>query len=99
MFSKLQQKWQVGGWRLLLILVTFDTGGSLNGLDGKKVMTLSGIESSWLYIILYITVVTVFWPLMVLVVSIPLGQFHFFRKYIYKIGNKMFGIKAAENNP
>jgi hypothetical protein len=44
MFKSLQQKWKVSGWRLLLILFTFAIGGSLTGLAGKKLMTVSGIE-------------------------------------------------------
>jgi hypothetical protein len=33
--------------------------------------------------------VTALWPLMVLAISIPFGQFRFFRSYIKKLGEKM----------
>jgi hypothetical protein len=36
MIKHLQKKWNVNGWRLLLILVTFSVGGSLTGIIGKK---------------------------------------------------------------
>ncbi|MFN2457177.1 MAG: DUF6787 family protein [Chitinophagaceae bacterium] len=96
MLKRLQTKWKVSGWRLLLILITFIIGGSLTGLAGKKIMSLTGIENAWLYIPLYIIVVTLIWPIMVLIVSIPLGQFIFFRNYIKKIGSRMTGRKTEK---
>lgn len=89
MLKKLQQKWGVDGWRLLLILITFATGGSLTGLLGKKLMSFTGIINPVLYIIIYIILVTIIWPMMVLVVSIPLGQFRFFTNYLKKMGGRM----------
>ena len=71
--------------------MTFATGGSLTGYAGGKLMGLAGIESTVLYIPLYIIVITVLWPLMVLLASIPFGQFFFFKKYIGKIGNRITG--------
>jgi len=97
MFEKLQQKWKVSGWRLLLILVCFAIGGSLTGWAGKKIMNLTGIENAVLYIIIYIFVITCIWPLMVLLVSIPFGQFSFFRRYIQRLGQRLFGKKKPSN--
>lgn len=85
MFNRLQQKWKVSGWRLLLILITFAVGGSLTGLAGKKVMSFLRIDEPWLYVPIYIIVVTLIWPLMVLIVSIPMGQFRFFTEYLGKM--------------
>lgn len=89
MFKRLQQKWEVTPLRLLLILVTFAVGGSLTGILGRKVMQWIHVESTVLYIPVYIIIVTLIWPLMVLVVSIPFGQFFFFRKYLRKMGQRM----------
>ncbi len=94
MIKHLQKKWNVNGWRLLLILVTFSVGGSLTGIIGKKLMNLTGIEALWLYIPIYIIVVTGIWPLMVLLISIPLGQFRFFTSYLKKMFLK-FGRKKS----
>jgi hypothetical protein len=91
MLNKLQQKWKVGPVRLLLILITFAVGGSLTGWIGKKLMPFLDIKSIPLYIIVYLIVVTVIWPLMVILVSIPLGQFTFFRHYLAKLGRKLAG--------
>lgn len=96
MFERLQQKWNVGPGRLLLILITFALGGSATGYLGKKVMSFAGIENPWLFISVYIIVVTIIWPLMVLLVSIPFGQFNFFRSYIAKLGRRMAGKRHAE---
>src|SRR5690606_10901133 len=87
MIKRLRDKWQVSLGRLILILITFAIGGSLTGIIGKQVMGFTGIEAWWLYYPLYIIIMTIVWPAMVLMVSIPLGQFRFFTGYL----KKMFG--------
>jgi hypothetical protein len=89
MFEKLKEKWGVGAGRVSLILVTFALGGSLTGFLARKVMTFLEIEALYLFIPLYIILVTIFWPVMVLLVSLPLGQFFFFRSYIRRIAKKI----------
>lgn len=96
MFQKLQAKWKVNGLSLILILVTFATGGSLCGYLGKKVMNLTGIDKGVLWFILYIIIITILWPLCVLAISIPLGQFPFFKKYIAKIFARFSGKKKIK---
>ncbi|MBS1758685.1 MAG: hypothetical protein JST23_01075 [Bacteroidetes bacterium] len=91
MFEKLQKKWGVSGIRLGLIIATFAIGGSLTGFVAKKIMNLLAINEDWLWGTLYILIVTILWPLGVLIVSIPMGQFSFFKKYIQKIGQKFGG--------
>jgi hypothetical protein len=91
MIKRLRDKWQVSGLRLILILVTFATGGSLTGLIGKKLMSYTEIENPWLYFPLYIILITFIWPVMVIIVSIPLGQFNFFKAYLENMGNRIRG--------
>lgn len=98
MFERLQKKWKVSPGRLLLILVVFALGGSLTGYLGRMIMPLTGIKSTWLYVPVYIIVVTIIWPLMVLVVSIPFGQFFFFKSYIKKLGNRFSGRKRSDSS-
>ena len=95
MFERLQQKWKVSGWQLLFILFTFAIGGSLTGYAGKKIMNVLSIHQDWLWTIVYILLIILLWPLMVLVVSVPFGQFRFFIKYVQKIGARM-GITRSE---
>jgi len=94
MLERLQKKWKVNGVQLILIIATFAIGGSLTGFAGKKIMNILSVSQDWLWAILYIIIVTLLWPLAVLLVSIPFGQFSFFKKYIRKIGAKM-GIGSA----
>ena len=96
MFEKLQQKWKVGGWRLLLILMTFALGGSLCGYLGRKLLGLFNIEANIVRIPLYVVLVTILWPFCVILISIPFGQFGFFRTYLKKIGRRMTG-KRMQN--
>ena len=94
MFTKLKEKWKVNNLQLLLILCTFAFGGSMTGFVAKKIMNLLSIQTDWLWAIIYILLVTIIWPLMVLLVSIPLGQFRFFSAYTRKLGQKLGLIKA-----
>lgn len=93
MFGRLKDKWKVNGWQLTLILCTFSVGGSATGWVGKRIMNLLSIEMEWLWATLYILIMTLVWPLMVLIVSIPFGQFNFFRNYIKKLGEKFRFLK------
>lgn len=94
MFEKLQQKWKVGGLQVLVILCTFAIGGSLTGYVGRKLMVWMGIQEQWYFLPLYLIVVTLLWPLMVLLVSIPFGQFKFFTSYLSRMAAKLGLVKA-----
>lgn len=96
MFEKLQKKWKVGGLQLALILCTFTIGGSLTGFAGKKIMNVLEVSQDWLWGVLYIVLMTIIWPMAVLIVSIPFGQYSFFSNYIRKIGMKMGLVKKNE---
>lgn len=96
MFERLRKKWKVGGLQLALIITTFAIGGSLTGYAGKKIMNVLAIQQDWLWAIVYILLITILWPLAVLLVSIPFGQFRFFTKYIRKIGEKVGIVKQSE---
>ena len=95
MFEKLKQRWKVNGLNLTLIIATFAIGGSLCGYAGRKFLALTNIDKGALWIALYILLITMLWPLAVLIVSIPLGQFSFFKKYISKVFNWFSGKQAA----
>lgn len=100
MFERLQKKWKVNGFKLVLILCTFAIGGSLTGFAGKKVMNFLAIEQDWLWAVIYIILVTIIWPMAVLIVSIPFGQFRFFTQYTSKMGQKMgFTRQKEEKTP
>ncbi len=74
-----------------MILITFSLGGSLSGYVGKKIMSFTDIDAMGIYIPVYVMVVTLIWPIMVILVSIPMGQFIFFRAYLKKVGRRMGG--------
>jgi len=99
MLKKLKQHWKVNELNLVLIIATFALGGSLCGWVGRKILLLTGMEKGVAWFLLYIILITLLWPLSVLLVSIPLGQFAFFKKYIIRIWNKMRGrhVKAAKH--
>jgi formyltetrahydrofolate-dependent phosphoribosylglycinamide formyltransferase len=97
MFEKLMARWKVNGINLVLIIATFALGGSLCGYAGRKLLLLTNLEKGPVWVILYIILVTLLWPLCVLLISIPLGQFSFFRRYILKIWGRISGKKKVIN--
>jgi len=89
----------VNGLQLLLILCTFAIGGSLTGLAGKRIMNFLPIEKGVLWVILYIILITILWPMAVLLVSVFFGQFRFFTSYLRKMGRRMgIGPKQKKDN-
>ena len=95
MFERLQKKWKVSGTQLALVLCVFALGGSATGWMGKIIMTWLSVDRGWLWTLLYIIVVTLLWPFMVLIVSIPFGQYPFFVNYLKRIGSRMGFVKHA----
>jgi formyltetrahydrofolate-dependent phosphoribosylglycinamide formyltransferase len=98
MFEKLQQKWKVSGWQLTLILCTFAFGGSICGYFTRLIIQPLAIENAFLYGTLYFILLTLLWPLCVITISIPLGQFAFFKSYLHKMGSR-FGLGKVSNQP
>ncbi len=94
-YDRLKEKWKVNGIQLALILVTFAVGGSLTGQAGKWVMDALDLGAVWYWGLLYLLIITILWPMMVMVVSLPLGQFRFFRNYIHKLAGKL-GLRKKQ---
>ena len=93
--TRLKHKWQVKNiLQVVLILCTFAIGGSACGYLGRRIMPLIDPGHRVLWVIVYIVIVTIIWPVCVLVVSIPLGQFRFFTRYLKKLGRRIAGRKG-----
>lgn len=95
MFSKLKEKWGVSWGRFILIFITFALGGSLCAKVGSMILETVLPEKNVIYWIVYIPVMTLVWPLCVLLVSVPFGQFGFFVNYLKKMGSRMGIVKKA----
>ena len=95
MLQKLQQRWKVTGFNLVMIICTFAIGGSLCGYAGRKILGLPSIEKSFLWLPCYILLISLRWLLCVLLISIPLGQFSFFKNYLQKVWTRITGNKIA----
>jgi hypothetical protein len=93
MFGKLKEKWNVNWFQFVLIFTTFALGGSLCAKAGNWLLSYFLAESDILYWIIYIPLISLFWPMCVLLVSIPFGQFRFFVNYLKKIAVKLGLIK------
>jgi hypothetical protein len=91
MFNQLRNKWGVSWIQFVLIFTTFALGGSLCAKAGSGVLSAVLTEKNWLYWILYIPLITIFWPVCVLLISIPLGQYKFFINYLGRIWKRMNG--------
>ena len=97
MLKKLQQKWGVNGWNMALIITTFALGGSACARISGQLLKMTSLEKNSIWWIIYILLVTFLWPICVIVISFPLGQFKFFKNYLFRIWTKMSG-KSSKNN-
>ncbi len=98
MLQKLKHRWKVNTINLVLIIATFAIGGSLCGRTGAYLLNLTGLEKNITWWLLYVIAVTILWPFFVLVISIPLGQFSFFKNYLKKVGRSLSGKKMNKIN-
>jgi formyltetrahydrofolate-dependent phosphoribosylglycinamide formyltransferase len=97
MFKRMKEKWNVSWLRFILIFTTFALGGSLCARAGSWLLQLIFTEKNAGYWLLYIPLMTLLWPLCVLVISIPLGQFTFFRNYLKKMGERIAGKSKVKS--
>jgi formyltetrahydrofolate-dependent phosphoribosylglycinamide formyltransferase len=97
MFKKLQKKWGVNGLNMALIITTFALGGSACARIAGQLLKLTSLEKNTIWWIIYILLVTILWPICVIIISFPLGQFKFFKNYLFRIWSKMSG-KKVEND-
>lgn len=95
MFKKLQQHWGVSSIGVALIIATFALGGSACGYLGRLVLNLLNIENGAIWTLVYILLITLLWPICVLLISIPFGQFSFFSKYVGKLLSRFKRKKTA----
>jgi uncharacterized ion transporter superfamily protein YfcC len=90
--QKLKEKWKLNSmWQLLLVICTFALGGTACGMIGKQIMHRIGPDHKGLWLLIYILLITILWPACVLIISIPLGQFNFFKHYLQRMGKRIVG--------
>jgi len=97
MLERLQKRWKVNTLQLILIIATFAIGGSATGFVGKKIMNVINVQQDWLWAIIYILLITIIWPIAVIIISLPFGQFRFFINYTKKLGQKLGVIRSDKS--
>lgn len=91
MFQKLKNKWKVSWLEFVLIFITFAIGGSACARIGNWLLNFFLSEKNVLYWIIYVPLITLLWPICVIIISVPLGQFSFFKNYLQRIWQKIKG--------
>ena len=59
-------------------------------------MDVLSVEKDWLWTIIYILLVTIIWPLAVLIFSFFFGQFKFFKGYVKRLGQKIRIVRSSQ---
>jgi hypothetical protein len=99
MFENLQKRWKVNGTQLFLILCVFAITGSTTAYISRQITTWLDVEKySLVFWLLKIIVLLFGYQVIILLVSIPFGQFSFFWNYEKKILRRM-GMMKKENTP
>lgn len=95
MFKRLKDKWKVNNLDLVLILVVFAiTGSSTVWLTAKITGWLNLDSSSPFYWLLKISMLLFGYPIILIVLSIPFGQFSFFSGFLKKTWRRIRGQKS-----
>jgi hypothetical protein len=94
MLDKLKKRWKVSGIQLFLILCVFAITGSLTAYLSRQITSWLDIEKySFLFWTLKLIVLIFGYQVIILLVSIPFGQFSFFWNYEKKILKRMGILK------
>ena len=76
---------------MALIITTFALGGSACARIAGLLLKLIFLEKNTIWWVVYVLLVTILWPICVIIISFPLGQFKFFKNYLFRIWSKMSG--------
>ena len=98
-WRKLQEKWKVSGTQLFLIFCVFAITGTTTAYLTKMITQWFRLDSSsaW-YWVGKIGMLVFGYQVLILLISIPFGQFPFFWNYEKKILRR-FGIRMKKRNP
>jgi hypothetical protein len=99
MFEKLKQRWKVTGTQLFLILCVFAITGTTTAFISKAITSWVGLTPAsplWQRAGLRGLVLIFGYQFIILLVSIPFGQFQFFWNYEKKILRKFGLVKKEE---
>lgn len=96
MFQRLKERWKVNGLQLFLILCVFALTGTTTAYLTRQVTYWLNLDSSsaW-YWILKVFMLVFGYQVLIILFSIPFGQFRFFWNYEKKILRKLRIIKST----
>lgn len=90
MLENLQKRWKVGGWQLFLIICVFAITGTTTAYLSRQITIWLEIEKySIAFWVMKFVVLLFGYQVLILIISIPFGQFHFFWNYEKKILRRM----------
>jgi len=98
MLDNLKKKWNVSGWQLLFILCVFAITGTTTAFLARVVTGWMGLTADSpiaIRMLIRLAVLVFGYQAIILIVSIPFGQFRFFWNYEKKIlrwFGKRFGV-------
>ena len=85
-FDRLKRKWNVSGTQLVLILCVFAITGTTTAYITRMITTWMNLQSNEVtYWIMKLVILIFGYQVLILLFSIPFGQFRFFWKYEKKL--------------
>jgi hypothetical protein len=92
MFEKIKKRWKVSGWQFFLIICVFAITGTLTAYISRYITGWLGFTAEsalWKRALLRGSILLFGYQVIILLVSIPFGQFKFFWNYEKKILRRM----------
>jgi hypothetical protein len=97
MLQGLQKRWGLSPLNVVLSLCTFAIGGSLCGYVSRMILMWIDIPKGVSWWLLYLLILTITWPISVLLISIPFGQFAFFKSYLSRLASRIAFGKSTRS--
>lgn len=100
MFENLQKRWKVNGIQLFLILCVFAITGTTTAYISRMITSWIGLTPDsplWQRALLRGSVLLFGYQIIILLVSIPFGQFKFFWNYEKKILKRIGLMKKSKD--
>ena len=96
-FNRLQEKWQISGPQVIIVLIVFACTGFTIVFIKKPILSLVANEEdrTWLFTVLYYLLILPVYNVILLIYGFLFGQFRFFWAFEKRMFSKWFGNKKS----
>ncbi|MTI22811.1 prolipoprotein diacylglyceryl transferase [Fulvivirga sp. RKSG066] len=97
-FKKLEERWQVSSWQVVIILIVFACTGFTIMFLKEPILDLiiAEEERTWVFSVLYYLLILPVYNVVLLIYGLLFGQFKFFWAFEKRMFRRMAGKKSEK---